>query len=412
MKIYGYDDKFITLTNSQDNSFIVYNSYSNKAIALNKKGYNILNDLINVCKINNGEYPDATEEIYLFVNNLNLLKILFDNEVDYLSADYAHIYEEQKCFRPHKAYLHLTQRCNLNCQYCYNKENIGKSGDLTTEEWKRIIKKLHDNNFDYVVFTGGEVSLRNDLVELAKYVDSLNMKLHILTNGTTRMQDELFDYVERIEISIDDANVQRNNLLRKNSSNFTVYEYIGSYTVEQKNKITIKTVVTKSNQDYIEDLRRELAAIGISNLMLIPCQPFAGNDNPYPTKTLPRPKHRFDAGMVTKCNGCYEVIAVNADGKIYPCQALIKKDFQLSDINNSSWMEEISENQLTKAFVEDRVTTNACKTCEYKYLCGGPCKAAAYNSEANIFEGRKNYCDFAKKECDEYLRSISFKEES
>jgi radical SAM protein with 4Fe4S-binding SPASM domain len=410
MKLYGFNDKFITLTNAKDNTYVIYNSYSNKAIALNKKGYDVFNELIELSKTHDGECPYKSEEIISFVGKLNILKILFNNEKDYLAANYTPIYESHKYFKPHKAYLHLTQRCNLNCQYCYNRENIGQYKDLSTSEWIRIIEKLHENGFDYIVFTGGEVTLRKDLLELAKCVHSCNMKLHILTNGTVKLPDELFDFADSIEISIDDIDIQRNDKLRKNSSIFEVYQHIKSYSSGQKKKITIKTVVSKENQDYVEDLRNHLSSIGITNIMFIPCQPYVGNDNPYPTKTLPRPKHKFDAGMVTKCNGCYEVIAINADGKIYPCQALIKKGFQLSDIENSCWIDEINENKITKDFLMDMVTSNECKTCEYKFLCGGPCKAAAFNSEGSIFRGRDNYCDFAKKECNEYLRSITFKE--
>lgn len=142
----------------------------------------------------------------------------------------------------------------------------------------------------------------------------------------------------------------------------------------------------------------------------MPCQPIAKGENTYPNKTIEREKHKFDAGMIAKCNGCYEVIAINADGKIYPCQALIKDEFQLADISCDNWLKKIADSNITKIFFEDNILSNDCRKCAYKYICGGPCKAAAYNSEGVILGGREKYCDFAKKECNEYLKSVDFGE--
>lgn len=45
MKIYGYEDNYIEIE-KENGMYIVYNSYSNKVIALNKKGYSLLKQLV------------------------------------------------------------------------------------------------------------------------------------------------------------------------------------------------------------------------------------------------------------------------------------------------------------------------------------------------------------------------------
>lgn len=45
MKIYGYEDNYIEIE-KEKGMYIVYNSYSNKVIALNKKGYSLLKQLV------------------------------------------------------------------------------------------------------------------------------------------------------------------------------------------------------------------------------------------------------------------------------------------------------------------------------------------------------------------------------
>ena len=67
---------------------------------------------------------------------------------------------------------------------------------------------------------------------------------------------------------------------------------------------------------------------------------------------------------------------------------------------------------LTEFFFNNDINNSECKKCAYKYLCGGPCKAVSYNLTGSLLEGRGEYCKHAKKECQEYLRSIQFGGES
>jgi MoaA/NifB/PqqE/SkfB family radical SAM enzyme len=55
--------------------------------------------------------------------------------------------------------------------------------ELTTEEWQRILQKLWDAGVPHVCFTGGEPTLREDLVDLIRYAESLGQVTGLLTNG-------------------------------------------------------------------------------------------------------------------------------------------------------------------------------------------------------------------------------------
>ena len=407
MNVYGYSDMYIIVSDNEDR-YIIYNSYSNKVIALNDKGYELFSEILDKAKENGGEID---ENKAFFIDSLNEAQILFSNKIDYLNANFKEIYLKERRIRPYKAYLHLTQTCNLHCDYCYNRQNLGSVKDMTTATWKSIISKLYDKGFNNIVFTGGEVTLRNDLEDLAKFVKSFHMRLTILTNGTRWISSEIFEYVDSVEISLDDSNNKKNSSHRKNSEQFQIWNKLQAYDQSQKEKIVIKTVVTKNNQDRIGVLRDDLKAIGIENISLMPCQPTNKDQDTYPTKVVSRTVHKFEAGKVAKCNGCYEVIAINANGDIYPCQAMIKETFQLCSIFDENWFESILKSQITKNFYNDNILINECKNCGYKYLCGGPCKAVAFHKEGSIWKGRGKFCDFAKRECDEYLRSIDFGED-
>lgn len=55
--------------------------------------------------------------------------------------------------------------------------------ELTTDEWKQILKKAWDAGIPHVIFTGGEPTLRPDLPDLILYAEELGQVTGLLTNG-------------------------------------------------------------------------------------------------------------------------------------------------------------------------------------------------------------------------------------
>jgi len=97
--------------------------------------------------------------------------------------------------------LALTYRCNLNCAHCYAAAAAGKEiPELTTSQWKQVLERLWKIGVPNVVFTGGEPTLREDLVEL---VDAAKLFVTgLVTNGTQLtklarpLQEASLDYVQ------------------------------------------------------------------------------------------------------------------------------------------------------------------------------------------------------------------------
>ncbi|MCM8796154.1 MAG: radical SAM protein, partial [Candidatus Omnitrophica bacterium] len=76
----------------------------------------------------------------------------------------------------------ITGRCNSCCVTC----GIWRSqpeGELTTNEWKNVFLQLRNEGVLYLNITGGEPLLRDDLVELVDYANSLGFYISIATNG-------------------------------------------------------------------------------------------------------------------------------------------------------------------------------------------------------------------------------------
>ena len=101
--------------------------------------------------------------------------------------------------------------CNQKCLHCYAAgQPLSDTPELTTAQWKEILAKLRAANVPQVTFTGGEPTLRADLVELVGvaqwFVTRLNTNGRLLTPELCRrLYDASLDSVQVTLYSHDPA---------------------------------------------------------------------------------------------------------------------------------------------------------------------------------------------------------------
>ena len=101
--------------------------------------------------------------------------------------------------------------CNQKCLHCYAAgQPLSDTPELTTAQWKEILAKLRAANVPQVTFTGGEPTLRADLVELVEaaqwFVTRLNTNGRLLTPELCRrLYDASLDSVQVTLYSHDPA---------------------------------------------------------------------------------------------------------------------------------------------------------------------------------------------------------------
>ncbi len=65
--------------------------------------------------------------------------------------------------------------------------------ELTTEEWRQALQLLWEVGVPHVCFTGGEPTLRDDLVELVRHAEELGLVTGLLTDGRRLREQEVLD---------------------------------------------------------------------------------------------------------------------------------------------------------------------------------------------------------------------------
>ena len=87
--------------------------------------------------------------------------------------------------RLHEFWVVTNDHCNLRCRHCYTIDRVveGRTG-LSGETLRAIIADAHALGTEVFYFTGGEPTLRDDFLDLARFVLE-RAKLILFTNGLT-----------------------------------------------------------------------------------------------------------------------------------------------------------------------------------------------------------------------------------
>ena len=98
--------------------------------------------------------------------------------------------------RPYALLAEISYRCPLHCPYCSNPvgaslreaprhpQVVGYSnGELTTDEWKRVIREAAALGVLQIGFSGGEPLVRPDLAELIGAARGVNLYTNLITSG-------------------------------------------------------------------------------------------------------------------------------------------------------------------------------------------------------------------------------------
>ncbi len=131
--------------------------------------------------------------------------------------------------------------------------------ELTTEEWKSILKKAWDAGIPHVVFTGGEPTLRPDLPDLISFAEQLGQVSGLLTCGS-RLSDTKYLH-QLLQAGLDHVmllafDCEENSLeALKDALNEDIF-------------ITVHLTITKKNRSEIPSQLQKLKKIGVGSVSL------------------------------------------------------------------------------------------------------------------------------------------------
>lgn len=147
--------------------------------------------------------------------------------------------------------------CNQKCLHCYAAgQPMGESKELDTAQWKQLLAALRAANIPQVTFTGGEPTLRDDLVEL---VDAAQWFVTRLNTNGRRLTAELCQKL--YEASLDSVQVTLYSDKAAIHNSLVGTEGFGDTVTGIRNAVnaglivSINTPLCSLNKDYADTLR-------------------------------------------------------------------------------------------------------------------------------------------------------------
>jgi len=131
--------------------------------------------------------------------------------------------------------------------------------ELTTDEWKIILKKAWEAGIPQVVFTGGEPTLRPDLAELIQEAEKLGLVSGLLTDGLRFAEKKYLQ--EILQSGLDHA------MLLLDPSDKISWKALQAALAEDL-FITVHLTITKENVKDLQPLLSKLSKEGVKSLSL------------------------------------------------------------------------------------------------------------------------------------------------
>ena len=208
--------------------------------------------------------------------------------------------------------------CNQKCLHCYAAgQTLGQRPELTTDQWKALLEKLRRANIPQVTFTGGEPTLRQDLVELAEaaqwFVTRLNTNGRLLTPELCRgLFEASLDSVQ-VTLYAADAAVH-NALVGAEGFDDTVQGIRNAAAAGLI--VSVNTPLCSLNRDELAGILRQAAdtAHGLGMELDFTSPGWL------PEETL----RSMGLALIPSCGACLSNMAVAPDGTVLPCQSWLE----------------------------------------------------------------------------------------
>ncbi len=306
--------------------------------------------------------------------------------------------------------LELTYRCPLHCPWCSNPLNFDDYRDeLSTEEWKRVLRDARAMGSLQLGFTGGEPMLRDDIEELVAEAEELGYYSNLITSGMGVTRERLTALkqagLKQIQISLQSSDRDITNTL----AGANVYDHKLEMAREIKAQgfpVVLNVPICKQTVGQTRDILKLAEEIGVDYLEFANIQYYnwalLNRAEFLPTKeeledaenAVNEARDRlckkmtiyfvipdyFDTRPKACMNGWGSIhLTIAPDGAALPCQeARVIKGLEFPNVRDHSLDWIWHDSPVFNAFRGDAWMKEPCKTCDERHKDYGGCRCQAF----------------------------------
>jgi len=363
--------------------------------------------------------------------------------------------------KPSAVYFNLTERCNLNCDYCYIPERMRRSGeDMPLKQAIRSLRLLKSyfkatlpkGVRPKIIFHGAEPLLSKDLIITVIKEFGKDFNFGIQTNATLLDKDTIKFFTSRnisIGISLDGATAKIADKTRSSWSKEGSYRRVSKAIKDLKGYDSWSVICTITDKnfhglnelvDFFHQHKVPTCLLNILRCTMPKSRSIKPDDLPaakYFIAALERtyqlykktgrklvvanfanilisilaPTARRLMCDISPCGGGRSFFALSPNGDVFPCSEFIGLS---TFAGGNLFQDKIKDILKSKQFslvtgrrVED---IEPCRRCAIRHFCGSPCPAEAYEMNGGMSQ-RGAFCEFYEEQVRFAFRVIADKKQ-
>lgn len=310
-------------------------------------------------------------------------------------------------------YVHLTNRCNLQCSYCYRESSphlpiLHDAGRFSA--MFEFVKPFAAPRLE-ITFSGGEPTMHPGFRSVVETSSRLGYRNLLLTNAT-RLDADLLPFVREhfrlVKISLDGPNEEIHSRTRGKGNFDRVIRSIEKLVALGAN-VLVQVTLSKSALTFVRDIRAILPEAPNLKLVYTPLftmgrgaelAPEApDNDDFYAFAKIQGSKRRYVPGQPSRsCHAAAGSLSIAETGDVYPCHLFHFEPFRLGNIFHDPF-EQIFFSDRAREFVgamDVEANNPTCADCSVRLLCSGGCHGNTLYSIGS-FRGPDSCCDYLKR---------------
>jgi pyrroloquinoline quinone biosynthesis protein E len=309
----------------------------------------------------------------------------------------------------------LTYRCPLHCAYCSNPVDFAKvEEELSTEEWKRVLREARALGAVQLGFSGGEPMMRDDLAALVAEAHGLGFYCNLITSGVglneLRIKELKDAGLDHIQVSFQDSTKEVNDFL-SSTRTFELKLKVARLVKCHGYPMVLNVVLSRLNIDHIDRIIDMAVALDADFLELANTQyygwAYLNREHLLPSRAqIERAEHvtnayRAKLGGRLKMffvvpdyysdrpkacmNGWGSVfLNIAPDGLALPCQAArMLPGLQFPNVREKTIDEIWHDSPAFNAFRGEGWMREPCRSCPERTKDFGGCRCQAYMLTGN-----------------------------
>jgi len=373
--------------------------------------FNGINDEKTIIKFIKKHFANEEKQLIMQIRKLiNTSGIFTRNKNNYKNI-------KRKVKTLNSIYLTITDDCNLECKYCYAVER-NKKENATLEKWIEYVSLLIKFAGKPVfTFTGGEPLIVPYIFELASFIKNKGCKTILLTNGTminsTEIALKIKKHFDLIKISLDSLDEKINAHLRGIEVQEKVKKAFQLLSSSGCN-VNILSTITSMNCDNLDEFSNyfnhqvnfqplyTMGRANINNCLLISGEQYYNALTKTGKFNLLHYYHErifnFKNDPNFRCSMAETELSINPNGDVFPCHMLHYDKYNCGNLNSVNikdiYYNSNMLNEIRKINVDN---IPQCKSCNYKYFCGGACRGRINITRDGLL-GNDEFCVFEQNQ--------------